>query len=80
MQEQFVLSMPFFWISKITSTLKVKNIQDMHKILANNICLQSTETTSQPSVTQNDIYQSEKQVDRNRKSDIQRGKYLELGN
>lgn len=52
----------------------------MHRILANNICSQSTETTSQPKSIQNDIYQSEKQVDSNRKSDIQRGKYLELGN
>lgn len=52
----------------------------MHRMLANNICSQSTETTSRPKVTQNDIYQSEKQVDRNRKSDIQKGKYLELGN
>lgn len=52
----------------------------MHRMLANNICSQSTETTSRPKATQNDIYQSEKQVDRNRKSDIQKGKYLELGN
>lgn len=52
----------------------------MHRILANNICSHSTGTTSQPKVIQNDIYQSEKQVDSHRKSDIQRGKYLKLGN